>query len=130
MTIKLDFKIAQDLINTKLQVLDEKISAILKRWNVETIDQLINSAKSGEFEDAESDAIELQNLVAKREEIEKLYQSMWTGLKYEDLILATLSITQIELQRYIINIELDVDAGRLKIILKNRIVIYIRYNNF
>lgn len=76
MTIKLDFKIAQDLINTKLQVLDEKISAILKRWNVETIDQLINSAKSGEFEDAESDAIELQNLVAKREEIEKLYQSM------------------------------------------------------
>lgn len=75
MTIKLDFKIAQDLINTKLQVLDEKISAILKRWNVETIEQLIDGAKSGQFEEAESDAIELQNLVEKREEIEKLYQT-------------------------------------------------------
>lgn len=75
MTIKLDFKIAEDLINTKLQVLDEKISAILKRWNVETVEQLIDGAKLGQFEEAESDAIELQNLVDKREKVEKLYQT-------------------------------------------------------
>ena len=76
MTIKLNSKIAEDLINTKLQVLDEKISVILKKWNVELIDQFIDGAKSGKFEDAEPDAIELQNLVAKREEIEKLSQSL------------------------------------------------------
>ena len=76
MTINLNPKIVKDLINTKLQVLDEKISIILKKWNVEVIDQLIEGAKSGKFEDAESDAIELQNLVSKREEIEKLFQSM------------------------------------------------------
>ena len=74
MTINLNSKIVKDLINTKLQVLDEKISAILKKWNVEVIDQLIEGAKSGKFEEAESDAIELQNLMSKREEIEKLYQ--------------------------------------------------------
>ncbi len=76
MTMKLNSKIAEDLINTKLQVLDEKISVILKKWNVQLIDQFIEGAKSGKFEDAESDAIELQNLVAKREEIEKLSQSL------------------------------------------------------
>ncbi|MFX0139638.1 MAG: hypothetical protein ACFFDN_38720 [Candidatus Hodarchaeota archaeon] len=76
MTSKMDNKIVEDLINTKLQVLDEKISKILKKWKVNTVDQLINGASSGEIEEAESDAIELQNLVAKREEIEKLYQSM------------------------------------------------------
>jgi len=76
MTINLNSKIAQDLINTKLQVLDEKISTLLKKWNVKVIEELIEGARSGKLEDAESDAIELQNLVAKREEIEKLNQSM------------------------------------------------------
>ena len=76
MTINLNSKIIEDLINTKLQVLDEKISAILKKWNIDIIDQLIKGAKSGKFEDAESDAIELQNLTSKREEIQKLNQSM------------------------------------------------------
>ena len=37
---------------------------------------------------------------------------------------------QTELQKYIISIDLDLDAGRLMIILRNRIIIYIRYNNF
>ncbi|MHA1265773.1 MAG: hypothetical protein ACTSRS_11125 [Candidatus Helarchaeota archaeon] len=76
MTIRLNAKLAQDLINTKLQVLDEKISVILKKWNVESIEQLIEGAKSGIYDGAEPDAIELQNLAAKREEIEKLYQSL------------------------------------------------------
>ncbi len=76
MTVKLNSKIAQDLINTKLQVLDEKISTILKKWNVKVIEELIEGAKSGKLEDAESDAIELQNLVSKREEIEQLNESM------------------------------------------------------
>jgi hypothetical protein len=51
-------------------------------------------------------------------------------LIHEDLILESLNITQTDLQRYIINIDLDLDAGRLKPTLKNRIIVYIRYNNF
>ena len=76
MTIKIDPKTIQDLIDTKLQVLDEKISRILKRWNVETVEELIMGAKSGKFAEAESDAIELQNLIDKRDQIEKINQSM------------------------------------------------------
>ena len=41
-----------------------------------------------------------------------------------------MNIIQTELQKSIVNIDLELDAGRLKIILKNRIIIYIRYNNF
>jgi len=76
MTIKLDSKIAQDLINTKLQVLDEKISVILKKWNLETVVELMEGAKSGKIAAAEPDAIELQNFVDKRDEIGKLTRTM------------------------------------------------------
>ena len=41
-----------------------------------------------------------------------------------------MNIIQAELQNYIISFDLDLDAGRLKIIVKNRIIIYVRYNNF
>ncbi|MHA1265774.1 MAG: hypothetical protein ACTSRS_11130 [Candidatus Helarchaeota archaeon] len=51
-------------------------------------------------------------------------------MKYEDLILEAMNHIQTELYNYIFKIELDLDAGRLKMILKNRIIIYIRYNNF
>ena len=51
-------------------------------------------------------------------------------MKYEDLILDASKIVQEELQKLIIHIDLDLDAGRLKTILNNRIIIYIRYNNY
>ncbi|MFX0139639.1 MAG: DUF6516 family protein [Candidatus Hodarchaeota archaeon] len=51
-------------------------------------------------------------------------------MKFEDLILKALDVIQTELQGYIIKTELDLDAGRLKFTLKNRIIIFIRYNNF
>jgi len=51
-------------------------------------------------------------------------------LKYEDLVLEALGIIQIDLQAQILSVDLDLDAGRLKVVLKNRIQIYIRYNNF
>ena len=51
-------------------------------------------------------------------------------LKYEDLVLEALGIIQIDLQAQILSVDLDLDAGWLKVVLKNRIQIYIRYNNF
>ncbi len=41
-----------------------------------------------------------------------------------------MGIIQIELQAQIQSIDLDLDAGRLKVVLKNRVTVYIRYNNF
>jgi len=70
--ISLDPEIARDLIETKLRVLTEKIDAILKKWNLSSINELIEGAKTGKFLEAEDDAIDLQNLRDKRSQIEKL----------------------------------------------------------
>ena len=76
MTITLDTEIAQDLIRTKLQVLDTKIQNILKRWKTQSIDDFLEGARDGSFEEAESDAIEIQNLLDKRRQIETLLSEL------------------------------------------------------
>ena len=72
MAISIDPEVARDLIETKLRVLTEKIDVILNKWEVNSIDELIAGAKTGKFPDAEDDAIDLQNLRDKRNQIEKL----------------------------------------------------------
>lgn len=72
MSITLDSETARDLIETKLRVLTEKIEKILKKWNINSIDAFIKGAKTGTLSEAEGDAIDLQNLRDKRNEIEKL----------------------------------------------------------
>ena len=72
MTVTLDPEIARDLIETKLRVLTEKIDAILNKWNLRSIDELVEGAKTGKIPEAEDDAIDLQNLQDKRNQIEKL----------------------------------------------------------
>ena len=72
MSITLDSETARDLIETKLRVLTEKIEKVLKKWNINSIDEYIKGAKTGTLSEAENDAIDLQNLRDKRNEIEKL----------------------------------------------------------
>ena len=72
MTITLDPEIARDLIETKLRVLTERIDQILGKWNLTSIDELIEGAKTGSLPEAEDDAIDLQNLRDKRSQLEKL----------------------------------------------------------
>ena len=77
MAISNDPEIARDLIETKLRVLTEKIDAILNKWNLRSIGELIEGARTGKFPEAEDNAIDLQNLRDKRSQIEKLL----TGLQ-------------------------------------------------
>lgn len=72
MTITLDKEIATDLIETKLRSLDNQIEKILKRWNMNNIDDFIDAARSGILAESEDDAIDIQNLNDKRNEIAKL----------------------------------------------------------
>ncbi len=72
MTITFDPEIARDLIETKLRVLNEKIDEILNKWNLSSIEELIEGARTGKLPEAEDDAIDLQNLRDKRSQIEKL----------------------------------------------------------
>jgi len=76
MTISFDPEVARDLIETKLRVLTEKINAILDKWELSSIDELIEGAKTGKFPEAEDDAIDLQNLREKRNQIEKLFAGL------------------------------------------------------
>ena len=76
MNSTIDTKIVRDLIDTKIEVLDRKIRIILRRWKVKTIEELLDGARTGKIEEAESDAIELQNLVDKRDEITGLYEKL------------------------------------------------------
>jgi hypothetical protein len=72
MTISIESEVARDLIETKLRVLTERINTILNKWELESIDELVEGAKTGKYPEAEDDAIDLQNLANKRSEIEKL----------------------------------------------------------
>ena len=76
MAISLDPEVARDLIETKLRVLTEKIDVILNKWKLNTIDELVEGARSGKFPEAEDDAIDLQNLRDKRNQIEKLLSTL------------------------------------------------------
>lgn len=72
MTISIESEVARDLIETKLRVLTERINYILNKWELESIEELVEGAKTGKYPEAEDDAIDLQNLADKRSEIEKL----------------------------------------------------------
>jgi len=75
-TVTLDTELARDLLETKTRLLDKEIHDILKKWNVETVDDLVEGARSGNLEEAEDNAIETQNLRDKRREIAKILQSL------------------------------------------------------
>jgi hypothetical protein len=72
MTVTIESEVARDLIETKLRVLTERIDTILNKWGLESVEELVEGAKTGKFPEAENDAIDLQNLSDKRSEIEKL----------------------------------------------------------
>ena len=76
MAISLDPEIARDLIETKLRVLTEKMDTILNKWNLNSIEELIEGARTGKIPEAEDDAIDLQNLRDKRSQIEKLLSGL------------------------------------------------------
>lgn len=71
-SISIDNEIVQDLISTKLKVLDESIQEILTRWNMASIEHLMETVTEGQFKGATSDIIEIQKLVKKQEEIKAL----------------------------------------------------------
>lgn len=72
MTIEMRKDIALDLIQTRIRDLDKKIELILIKWEMSSIDDMIEAAKTGKIIEAEEDAIDLENLKDKRNEIASL----------------------------------------------------------
>ena len=52
------------MIMKKLEIMNEKINSILRKWDQDNIEHFITKARSGELENAEMDAISLRQLLA------------------------------------------------------------------
>ncbi len=75
-TITMDKSIAEDLVNTKLSLIRERIDGILTTWNYKDVDLFLQDARTGTIEEAEMDAISLTNLLDQREKYFKL-KELW-----------------------------------------------------
>ena len=51
-------------------------------------------------------------------------------MKFEDLILEAYSVIQNELQNFVIELLMELDEGKIRLVLKNGLILYIRYNNY
>lgn len=72
MTIKLENKIAEDLIKFKLQWVKETLNKILKNRDQKNAEDFIEKARSGLLVDAEMDAITVRQLLSDLDELESL----------------------------------------------------------
>ncbi|MCE7736537.1 MAG: hypothetical protein GPJ54_16770 [Candidatus Heimdallarchaeota archaeon] len=70
--VSIRYEIAKDLVQTKQELVRREINAILKKWNQDSVEILIEKAKSGELEEAEHDAILLTNYLDELKELEHL----------------------------------------------------------
>lgn len=70
-----DKELLEDLMDTKLNLITEKINQILIKWNYNSTDQFLADAADGTIEEAEPDAISLTNLLEKRDNLFQVKQS-------------------------------------------------------
>ena len=71
-SVTLNRELAEDLIDTKLNVINNDIERILTQWNYTSADKFIEDARRGVIEEAEDDAITLRHLLDQRETLFKL----------------------------------------------------------
>ena len=61
--IKLDKSLAEELITSKLHIIQKHIDTILNRWNDSNAKNFLEKARSGIHKNAEDDAVELHQLL-------------------------------------------------------------------
>ncbi len=70
--VKLDKAVAEDLITSKLRILQGYINSILKRWNETSTKLFLEKARFGEYKNAEEDAVELRQLLLDYSKFQEL----------------------------------------------------------
>ncbi len=73
--ISIEKRLFDELLDSKLAVISEKINTILSKWHYDSIELFLKHAADGTIEEAEPDAISMTNLVDKRDELYKLKTS-------------------------------------------------------
>ena len=69
MGVQLDREIAEDLVSFKLRTIQREINLILTRWGETSIDNFVEKARNGTYEEAENDAIDLRQLKLEEEKL-------------------------------------------------------------
>ena len=75
-TVEFEKDFAIDLLETKLAVVKNEIQDILKQWNQESAEEMIEKTRKGELPEAEDDAISLTNLVDIQRYLEEVLQEI------------------------------------------------------
>ena len=76
-TIPVEKELLEDLLNSKIQLITQRINNILDKWKFKTKDSFLEAASNGTIEEAEMDAISLTNLIDRKEDLMK-YKVKWS----------------------------------------------------
>ena len=76
-TIPVEKELFEELLNSKLNQITQRINDILAKWGFKTKESLLKAASDGTIEEAEMDAISLTNLIDRKEELMK-YKTKWS----------------------------------------------------
>jgi hypothetical protein len=74
--VKIDKEIAEDLITSKMKVLQSYIDSILKKWNESSTKKFLKKVRIGELKNAEDDAVELRQLLLDYSKLQELLKSI------------------------------------------------------
>ena len=67
--VSLERELAEELIDMKLNYLQDEIQKILDKWKYSSTTRFIEDSKDGTINEAEDDAITLQHLLDQRDEL-------------------------------------------------------------
>ena len=74
--VKLDKSLAEDLITSKMRLLQRHIDEILNRWNETSSKSFLEKARKGIHDNAEDDAIELRQLLADYTKLQEILNKL------------------------------------------------------
>ncbi len=74
--VTLEKTIVEELITSKLRVLQQYIDEILHRWGESSAKNFLEKARNGQYKNAEDDAVELRQLLLDYEKYQKLLSSL------------------------------------------------------
>jgi len=74
--VKLDKSLAEDLITSKMRLLQQYINEILNRWNETSSKEFLEKAKTDVHENAEDDAIELRQILADYTKLQEILNKL------------------------------------------------------
>jgi len=77
-SVSIDRALAEELVDMKLNYLQDEIQKILDKWHYSSATRFINDSKDGTITEAEDDAITLRHLLDQRDSLFKIKEK-WSA---------------------------------------------------